>query len=319
MRDFFKKVGRRPELGILISLIAIVIVFTILSEGKFLRPRNLATLLATGAQLGIMTIGIAFMLISGEIDLSVGSVYGMSALFFIMLSRDLGSVPAFVLALGMAVLVGLCNGLIITKTHVPSLIATLGMMMFIRGVVYFTTGGFTTSFAATDPFIEALGGKVMGGFYISTVWFVLLALVFAVILDLTTYGNWVFSVGGNKEVARVLGINVDRVRLINFVLCAFLAGLAGCISAGRFHSVAATHGEWMELDAIAAAVMGGCLLTGGYGTIQGACMGALLTASLSSGLVLAGAPPYWYKAFIGIILVIAAIINLSVIRRAVSR
>ncbi len=317
--EFLKKLSRRPELGILISLIIVSIVFTYLSHGKFITLRNLGALLVKGAELGIMTIGIAFILISGEIDLSVGSIFGMSALFFVLLSKTTGSIPAFFIALGIACLVGFCNGIIATKTHVSSLITTLGMMMFIRGVIYFAMGGFPRSFASLDGFINALGGKLTGNFYISTVWFIVVALIFAVVLSRTSYGNWVFSVGGNKEVARAMGIKVDQVRLVNFILCALLAGLAGCISAARMHTVAATHGEFMELDAIASAVMGGCLITGGYGTIQGACIGALLVSALSSGLILSGAPAYWYKAFIGIVLVIAAIINVSVIRRAVSQ
>ncbi len=319
MISFIKKIGKRPELGILISLIIVSLIFAYLSNGKFITLRNLGALLVKGAELGIMTIGIAFILISGEIDLSVGSVFGMSALFFVLLSKNTGSIPAFIIAVGAACLVGFFNGIIATKTHVSSLITTLGMMMFIRGVIYFAMGGFPRSFTSLDGFIDALGGKLTSHFYISTVWFIIAALVFAVVLSRTSYGNWVLAVGGNKEVARAMGIKVDQVRLTNFVLCALLAGLAGCISAARMHTVAATHGEFMELDAIASAVMGGCLITGGYGTIQGACIGAVLVSALSSGLILSGAPAYWYKAFIGIVLVVAAIINVSVIRRAISQ
>ncbi|MFQ5854776.1 MAG: ABC transporter permease [Anaerolineae bacterium] len=317
--DFLGSIGKRPELGVLISLVVVSLVFVVLSGGKFATVRNIASLLAISAELGIVTLGMAFILISGEIDLSVGSVFGMSALFFVLLSNLVGSVPAFLVAVGLACLVGLCNGFITTRTEVPSLIATLGMMMFIRGIIFFTTGGFTRSFSSTDFFIEALGGRFAGRFHTSVLWFVAVAVIFGVILRLTRYGNAVFAVGGNREVARALGINVDRVRLTNFILCSSLAGFAGTISASRFHTAAATTGELMELEAIAAAVMGGCLLTGGYGTIAGAFIGALLIPAVRAGLILSGAPGYWYQAFIGIVLVAASIINLSVIRRAVSK
>jgi ribose/xylose/arabinose/galactoside ABC-type transport system permease subunit len=133
------RIRRIPELGVLISLVVVFAVFLILSEGTFGSVRNVASLLAIGAELGIVTIGIAFILISGEIDLSVGSVYGMSALFFVVLSGEVGTLPAFVIAVGLACLVGLCNGLLVIKTEVPSLIVTLGLSMFVRGIIYFTT------------------------------------------------------------------------------------------------------------------------------------------------------------------------------------
>lgn len=308
------RIRRIPELGVLISLVVVSILFIILSEGSFISARNVASLLAIGAELGIVTIGIAFILISGEIDLSVGSVYGMSALFFVVLAGQVGTVPAFIIALGLACLVGLCNGLLVIKTEVPSLIVTLGLSMFVRGIIYFTTEGFTRNIP-TDFFTNLLAGNLAGRFLISTLWFVVLVVIFTIVLRLTSYGNAVLAVGGNTEVAKAMGINVNRVKLTNFILCSGLAGLAGTISASRFHTVAATTGQLLELEAIAAAVIGGCLITGGHGTIIGAALGAILIPTVRAGLVMAGAPAYWYQAFIGIVLVAAAILNLVVVRR----
>lgn len=218
--NLLRRTLRRPELGVLLSLVIVTVISIVLSEGKFASIRNAAALLAISAELGIVTIGMAFILISGEIDLSVGSVFGMSALFFVLLTNKIGSsIPAFVIALGLASLVGLANGLVVTKTQVPSLIATLGMMMFVRGIIYFTTGGFTRSFASTHPLVELLGGRFLDRFHTSVIWFVLVAVIFGVILRLTRYGNAVLAVGGNREVARAMGISVDRVRLTNFILC----------------------------------------------------------------------------------------------------
>lgn len=307
-------IRRIPELGVLVSLVVVSVLFIVLSEGSFISTRNVASLLAIGAELGIVTIGIAFILISGEIDLSVGSVYGMSALFFVVLAGQVGTVPAFVIALGLACLVGLCNGLLVIKTEVPSLIVTLGLSMFVRGIIYFTTEGFTRNIP-TDFFTNLLAGNLAGRFLISTLWFVILVVIFTIVLRLTSYGNAVLAVGGNTEVAKAMGINVNRVKLTNFILCSGLAGLAGTISASRFHTVAATTGQLLELEAIAAAVIGGCLITGGHGTIIGAALGAILIPTVRAGLVMAGAPAYWYQAFIGIVLVAAAILNLVVVRR----
>jgi simple sugar transport system permease protein len=305
---------RISELGVLVSLVVVCIAFTIFTDGEFATVGNMAALLAQSAELGIVTIGIAFILISGEIDLSVGSVYGMSALFFVFFSSQVGSVAAFFIAVGLSCLAGLCNGLISLKTGVPSLIVTLGMQMFVRGIIYFTTQGFTMNIP-TDFLTNILAGNLVGDFLISIVWFVLLVVIFTIVLRLTSYGNAVFAVGGNKEVARAMGINVDRVKLTNFILCAGLAGLAGTISASRFHTVAATTGVGLELEAIAAAVIGGCLVTGGYGSIIGACLGALLIPAISAGLIMGGAPSYWYQAFVGVVVVAASVINLVVVRR----
>ena len=309
-----KKFRRIAELGVLVSLVVVCVAFTILTDGQFATVGNAAALLAQAAELGIVTIGIAFILISGEIDLSVGSVYGMSALFFVFFSSQVGSLVAFFIAVGVACLAGLCNGLITLKTGVPSLIVTLGMQFFIRGIIYFTTQGFTMSIP-TDFLTNILAGNLVGDFLISIVWFVLLVVIFAIVLRFTSFGNAVFAVGGNKEVARAMGINVDGVKLTNFILCAGLAGLAGTISASRFHTVAATTGVGVELEAIAAAVIGGCLITGGYGSIVGAALGALFIPAISAGLIMAGAPSYWYQAFVGVVLVAASVINLVVVRR----
>ncbi len=309
-----KNFHRISEFGVLVSLVVVCVAFTILTDGQFATVGNVATLLAQAAELGIVTIGIAFILISGEIDLSVGSVYGMGALFFVFFSSQVGSVAAFFIAVGVACLAGLCNGLITLKTGVPSLIVTLGMQFFVRGIIYFTTQGFTMSIP-TDFLTNILAGNLVGDFLVSIVWFVLLVVIFTIVLRFTSFGNAVFAVGGNKEVARAMGINVDRVKLINFILCAGLAGLAGTISASRFHTVAATTGVGVELAAIAAAVIGGCLITGGYGSIVGAALGSLFIPAISAGLVMAGAPSYWYQAFVGVVLVAASVINLVVVRR----
>lgn len=316
---FLKTMGKRPELGAVISLLIVSAVFVLLSKGAFASLGNVQALLAQSAELGIVTVGMAFVLISGEIDLSVGSVYGLTGLLFVLLANGLGSVPAFLVAIVIAGVAGLCNGILTTRTLVSSLIVTLGMSMFVRGIIYFTTEGFTRSLSRTDFLIDALGSKLAGGFYISVIWFILIAVISTILLRLTRYGNSVLAVGGNKEVAKALGIDVDKVRLATFILCSLLAGLAGVISACRFRSVAATTGSTTALEAIAAAVMGGCLVTGGYGTVPGAVLGAILIPAVGAGLILSGAPAYWYQAFIGIVLVGAAVLNLVVVRRAVSK
>lgn len=312
--------AKRPETGALISLVAVIVAFTALSGGKFLRLGNIASILAMLAERGLAVIGITFLMISGEIDLSISSVYGSSALFFVILSDYFPSIIAFLLVLLFATVIGLLNGTITTKFEVPSIIVTLGTMFFLRGVVYFTTKGFTRSFRYQDHFVYSLSGRICeSDFRLSIFWLLAATFLFFILLEYHPYGNHVLATGSNREVARMMGIRVDRVKTTNFLLCSLMASLGGMLSAARFGTVAATHGEGIELEAIASAVIGGTLLSGGYGSIQGSLIGALLVSSLRSGLLLSGAPAYWYVAFMGIILIIAAVVNMGLVRRVLVR
>ncbi len=215
----------------------------------------------------------------------------------------------FLLALTAAFFIGLINGIITVKYKIPSFIATLGSMMFWRGILLAVTGGFAVRYWGTSSFLRVLNGHFLGEFRTSSIWFFIVIFLLNVILVKTPYGNSTYATGGNKEAARVLGISVDKVKIINFIICAMLAGLAGCIQFARFHSVDPLRGTGMELEAIAAVVVGGTLMSGGYGNLIGTLFGVLLMGMVRSGLIMSGAPAYWYQAFIGIILILAVITN----------
>lgn len=306
---------RIPEFGALVSVLVVTIAFSVLSE-KFLTEATAASILSTGAELGIMAIGVAFLMISGEFDLSVSSVFALCPLLLALLAEN-GLNPWFALlfALGIACLVGLFNGFLVVKTGVPSFIITLGMLMLLRGIVLAITEGFPVALGNSSLFREALAGRFLGDFRTSIIWLIFLCFIFTVVLLRTGYGNWTFAVGGNKETARAMGVKVTKVKLVNFMLCSLLAAFAGCVALARYGMVAPTTGTEMELEAIASAVMGGTLLTGGSGSIVGAFLGALLIAMMRTGLVQVGAPPYWYRAFIGVILIAAAVIHLMIRKR----
>jgi monosaccharide ABC transporter membrane protein, CUT2 family (TC 3.A.1.2.-) len=188
--------------------------------------------------------------------------------------------------------------------------------MFLRGIVFARTGGFPVKIVGHPLFREAMAGKFYKDFRVSIIWLAFLCIVFALILIRTRYGNWVFAVGGNKKTARDMGIKVTKVKLLNFMLCSVLGAFAGIMALSRFGAVGATTGIGWELEAIAAAVIGGCLLTGGFGSIIGAVMGAILISLIKHGLVLVGAPSYWYTAFIGVILIGAAVLHVMIRRWA---
>lgn len=310
---FFSRIRRWPEFGVILAFSSIFIVFSLLAP-KFVTLRNLTGVFTIVSELGIITIGVAFLMIAGEFDLSVGSVYALCGFLFVTLANSFNSVLALIITLVVAACIGFLNGTITLRAGIPSFITTLGTMMFLRGIMLAVTGGRSVVYNG-DLIVPTMLTRFIGrGFRPSHIWFLALALFFSLILTRTRYGNWVFATGGKKEVARAMGINVNRVKVINFMISSVLAGLAGIIVINRFGVANASFGTGMELEAIASAVIGGTFLMGGYGTIIGAFFGAFLVGMMRTGLLMVGAPAYWYQAFVGAILVIAATINIKLRR-----
>ena len=310
---FLSRIRRWPEFGVILAFSTIFIVFSLLAP-KFVTLRNLTGVFTIVSELGIITIGVAFLMIAGEFDLSVSSVYALSGFLFVTLANSFNSLLALIITLMAAACIGFLNGTITLRAGIPSFITTLGTMMFLRGIMLAVTGGRSVVYNG-DLIVPTMLTRFIGrGFRPSHIWFLALALFFSLILTRTRYGNWVFATGGKKEVARAMGVNVNRVKVVNFMISSVMAGLAGCIVINRFGVANASFGMGMELEAIASAVIGGTFLMGGYGTIIGAFFGAFLMGMMRTGLVMVGAPAYWYQAFVGAILVIAATINIKLRR-----
>jgi len=304
----FRSLTRMGEFGVFISLLCVASIFALLSK-EFLTPSTWAGILTVASEIGIISVGVSFLMISGEFDLSVSSVFAVSGMTMALLS-NLGIDPslAFLIAMLLSACIGAVNGLITLRFSLPSFITTLGMMMFLRGVLLAVTGGFPIEMAGEPMILHTLSGRMLAGFRSSALWFIIFVLIFQIVLGLTPYGNWTYATGNNAIFARASGVNARKVKFINFILSATLAGFSGCIALARFRIVEPLAGTGLELEAIAASVIGGCSLSGGVGSIIGAGLGALLVGMIRIGLVLAGAPPYWYRGFIGVILVAAAII-----------
>jgi len=310
-----KKLVLRPEFGVLVGLVTIWALFYSFSP-KFLWPANIGNVFTSAALMGLIAVGMALLLISGEFDISVGSVYVIAPTLMIRIAQGLG-VPLLLsmfLALAVVGAIGFCNGVLTVKLRLPSFIVTLATMLLLSGLLLSVTGGFVTEYSG-HPLLFTVLAKRIGSFRVSTLWTLGIVALFAVILDHTKYGNWVYATGGDVEVARKMGIRVHRVKITNFVICSVLAGFAGCLSAARVYSVRPNTGFDLMFNAMAAAIIGGCLITGGRGSIVGTFIGALLLCSVSSGLILAGASPYWYRAFVGGIILLVVIINLVLMRR----
>ncbi len=308
---FFLRIRTYPAFGVLIAWLVVFAVFSIMGR-QFFTLSNLVGVFTIVSELGIMAIGVAFLMISREFDLSVGAVYAASAFIFGLLANTaLYSPLALVITLAFASLLGFLNGMITLRTRIPSFITTLGMMMILRGLLLAITKGVTITYAGDAIVPTILAKGIAYGFRPSHFWFIALALLFTLVLNRTRYGNWVFAVGGGREDARSMGVDINKVKLINFTISALLAGLAGCIVISRFLLANPTFGSGLELEVITAVVIGGTLLTGGYGTILGAFLGAFLVGMIRTGLLLSGAPGYWYQTFIGVVLIVAATIHLK--------
>lgn len=309
----FLRVRRSPEFGVVLAFLSIFTFFSVFGP-RFLSVRNLTGVFAFVSELGIVTLGVAFLMIAGEFDLSVSSVYAFTGFIFVVLGNVISSPLALIIALAMAAGWGFLNGMITLKVGIPSFITTLGMMMFIRGIMMAVTGGSTVIYKG-DLIVPTILSRLIGrGIRPSHFWFPAFAVFLSYVLTRTRYGNWVFATGGRKEVARAMGVNVNRVKITNFMISSLMAGFAGCIAINRFTVANPSFGTGMELEAIASAVIGGTFLMGGYGTIIGAFFGASLVGTIRTGLMMVGAPAYWYKAFVGIILIIATSINIRLRR-----
>ena len=311
MRNLFRIYLEKPELAGLALLILLAIVFDARSGGAFLSPDNLRGMLGLLPEVGLVSIGVAILMICGEFDLSVGSTFALTPMVTSLLI--IADVPAFiavVLGLLVAAAIGLLNGVITLTFAIPSFITTLGMLFIVRSLTVVISGGFPPLLPdelSTGIFTQ-FGGP--GGlFRASFVWFVAIALIASAMLDRSNLGNWIRATGGQLEAAGAMGVSARRVKIFCFILCSVLAGFGGVIQVFRLHSPLPSIGEGLELQAVAAAVIGGTALTGGVGTVLGAIVGALLIRVIDNGLVMTQVDAGWFKFAVGTLTILAVIAN----------
>lgn len=314
---FFK----RSEATIVVGSILLFVVFAVLDPKGWFDFFTIRNITGYTALLGLVAIGETLAILAKEIDLSVGSVYGLVGVAFVSWEAALGVPLAFGAALVLGAAVGLVNGVLVVKGRLSSMIVTLGALFFYRGVIYVTTGGTVRSLSSASAnqwLVQLFGGRWLLGLSNGFWWFVVVVLLFSYILFRTPYGNQLLAVGGHLFSAASRGVQVDRVKIISFVTCSFLAGLAGVITLAANPRTNVTIGQDLELEAIAAAVIGGVLLTGGRGSIIGAALGTFFLTAVRSELITMGAPSDWYTAFVGFVLVFATVVNTLIRRRFVA-
>lgn len=316
-----------PELGALLSLLVVFLFFALTAGDKgFLTFQGTVNYLEVAAQLGILAVGVALLMIGGEFDLSVGSMIGAAGMVF-ALGVQVWGLPvwlAILLTFVVAVMVGLANGYLVLRTGLPSFIVTLATMYALRGATIAITREVTslTRFSGlTEPALgDPLARLFMGtwlGLPVSIWWWILLTGFFSFLLLATRFGNWIFAAGGDPVAARNSGVPVPRVKLLLFVLTAVLATLLSLIQVLNTGSADVLRGQTKELEAIAAAVIGGCLLTGGYGSVLGASLGALTLGMVQQGIFFTGVNTDWYLTFLGLMILFSVLLNLYLRRRAV--
>jgi erythritol transport system permease protein len=307
------------------ALIALVIVFGVLSP-SFLTSGNLVILSKHVALNALLAIGMTFVILTGGIDLSVGSVAGLSGMMAGRLLqeglvlRPFGVVVYFTvpvviaIALGVSLLVGLVNGILVTRLRVAPFIATLGMLYVARGLALLISGGATfprlggqTDLGNTG--LDRLGSGLLLGVPMPIVVMIVFAAVGVFLATKTPFGRYVYAIGGSERAAELSGVAVGRVKLAVYMISAFCAGMVGIIVASQLMAAHPATGETFELNAIAAVVLGGTSLSGGRGSIGGTLVGAFVIGVLSNGLVLLGVSEFWQIVIKGVVIVLAVVLD----------
>jgi ribose/xylose/arabinose/galactoside ABC-type transport system permease subunit len=297
------------NLSLVWFFLAVIVIFSLISP-TFRSSNNLKNILSSYSHIGILAIGMAFPLLLGGIDLSIGSIMGLVAMvvFDATLLFELPGWVAVLLGLLTGLLAGLINGLLIVRLKLQPFIATLATLVTYRGITYAISGRQLnpelTVVAIKDKFILSLDGK-LGQVPLAFIYLIVLVVLTMIFLRFTRFGINIYAVGGNLLAARLAGINVDRVKLVGYVLSGFFSAIAALVMTSRMGATQEGLGQGIELSAIAAAVIGGVSLNGGIGNTFGAALGAFLIGTLSTGLILIGVTGYAPMAVIGIVLLLA--------------
>ncbi len=306
---------RRPEASILLVIVALG-AFLAVANPRFLSIDNLMSIARNYSDIGIGAVGMTLVLLIGGIDLSVASVMALGGMVAALAMTSWGLPIPIAILLGVAAGagIGLINGLLIQRLRLPPFIATLGMLGVARGIVVGTTGGQGVSGLPKD--FTAIGQGYIGPIPIPVVVMIIVAIVVGLFLAYHLWGTYIFSIGGNETAAILTGLPVARVKIFVYIVCGLLSGLAGVLLVSRLGVSLPGQSLGYELQVIAAAVIGGVSLTGGRGTVLGAVLGAMIIGLIQNALVLLQVPPYWQQAFIGGIIILAAIVDILRQRRA---
>jgi len=298
------------DFGVLVAAVAVGAFFSIATP-VFLTSYNIFNLLRQTAELGIVAMAMTVLIVSGEFDLSVGAIYAVTGVVSGVLASKLGWniwISALAGVVG-ALFLGFLNGLLIATTRINSFIATLSTMMVFRGIAMVLSQGQPISFKL-EFFMDLFGRAELGGVVpVPVLWMLGWGLVMYFVMHRTTFGIKVFATGDNREAADLAGIKTMRIKQAGFLITSLAAGVSAVISLSFLKTVTPTQGTGLELEAIAASVIGGTAMSGGVGSILGTFIGTFIMAEVRTGLVLLGTDAYVQDAFVGLVIALAVIIN----------
>lgn len=351
----FKKALMRPELGSICGVVLVFSFFLMVAgDSGMFSSEGVLNWTIVSAQFAIIAVGACLLMIAGEFDLSVGSMIGFAGIVIALVSVSWGYPMwvAILTAFAVAIAIGALNGYLVIKTGLPSFIVTLAFLYILRGLTIFlaisttnkTIIGGVRDAAEGDWLAQLFGGKILGDLFIwlgeqgiiSTfkagsragqpivdgipmlvVWALILIIFGHYLLTKTRFGNWIYASGGDAQAARYVGVPVDRVKILMFMFTAFCATVFATCQVMEFGSAAADRGVLKEFEAIISVVIGGALLTGGYGSVVGAALGALIFGVVQQGLFFANVESSLFRVFLGAILLLAVILN-TYIRRSIT-
>lgn len=302
----------KRNLGILVALVALCVVLSF-TTSAFLTSKNIMNVLQQISTNGMIAFGMTYVILLGGIDLSVGSVVALSGVMSmaLMARSGWGLVPALLVGVLLGTAIGLIDGFFITKVNMPAFIVTLAMMNIARGFALITTSG-KPIYVQDDRLLIIGNGKLFEIIPLQAVYMLIIFALLFIVLNYTKYGRHLYATGGNIEAARFSGINVNRVQLTAYIISGTVSGFAGVLTAARLYSALPSMGEGAEMNAIAAVVLGGTMMTGGSGTLGGTLIGALIIGVMNNGLNLMGVSSYWQDVAKGVIIILA--IYMDIIR-----
>jgi ribose transport system permease protein len=314
---------KRTEIGIAVITLLLIVGFTVTSQGIWLSQANMREVLRVTSILAIMAFGEALVITTGEIDISVGSIFGIVGIIYIAIGPHIGAPLAILIALGVALIIGTLNGFVVAYFRVSSLVVTLGTYFVFRGLALAATQTVSHYNAGetmrANPIYRLFGSSSVLDYNNALVWALVLLLFLQYVLFWTPIGNWLLAVGGNAASAHSRGVNVMWTKWGAYIACAFLAGLAGILEAGDLSYADGTLGRQRELQAIAAVVLGGTALLGGRTSLVGTILGAFILSGIQSYLVIKGMNPQWFILLLGLIVVLVSLAEHGLTRMLTSR
>lgn len=309
MNSIKKQFKENQNLGTIVALI-ILIVFVSVLNPAFLQVNNLLNLMRQLIINGFIALGMTFVILTGGIDLSVGSTLALtSAIFAGLLQGGMPTILAILIALGLGLILGLVNGILITKEKLAPFIVTLATMTIFRGLTLVYMDGRPIAGPKDDFAFQFLGKGQFFGIPFQVILFIIAYLILWILLTKTSYGRKIYAVGGNEKASFISGIKIDKVKILVYVISALMAVLSGLVLTSRLNSAQPTAGSAYEMDAIAAVVLGGTSMTGGSGSLTGTLIGILILGVLNNGLNLLGVSSFYQQIVKGVVILIAVLID----------